>query len=70
MELARYFLEEYYDSTETFFVISLIKRHTDTNVKKYLLFFIEVKSVKEKFIANMSLWQAALWRHDDVIVDE
>lgn len=70
MELARYFLEEYYDSTETFFVISLIKRHTDTNVKKYLLFFIEVKSVKEKFIANMSLWHAALWRHDDVIVDE
>lgn len=60
MELARYFLEEYYDSTETFFVISLIKRHTDTNVKKYLLFFIEVKRVKEKFIANMSLWHAAL----------
>lgn len=60
MELARYFLEEYYDSTETFFVISLIKRHTNTNVKKYLLFFIEVKRVKEKFIANMSLWHAAL----------
>lgn len=41
-------------------VISLIKRHTDTNVKKYLLFFIEVKRVKEKFIADMSLWHAAL----------
>lgn len=41
-------------------VISLIKRHTDTNAKKYLLFFIEVKTVKEKFIANMSLWHAAL----------